>query len=139
MYVVDASVWVSYFVPNDTFHLVSEEWVDQQVEQLEVIMSPTILLGEVSGAVSRRTGSSQRGNQALALMLRLPNLQVVEIDADFARSSARLAADLRLRGADALYVALAQRLGVPLITWDQEQLQRGVAAVTALTPEAALG
>jgi tRNA A37 N6-isopentenylltransferase MiaA len=36
-------------------------------------------------------------------------------------------------------VALAQRLGIPLITWDREQLHRGIATVTALTPEAALG
>jgi predicted nucleic acid-binding protein len=60
------------------------------------------------------------------------------VDASLARLSADLAAQLQLGGADALYVALAQRLGIPLITWDREQLQRGLAAVTALTPDDAL-
>ena len=138
MYVVDASVWASYYIPDDIFYPISREWIRRQVEVLEVITAPAILLAEVGGAVSRRTGDSQQAFEALALMQRLPNFQVLEVDASLARFSADLAVDLRLRGADALYVALAQRLDIPLITWDREQLQRGIAAVTALTPEAAL-
>jgi predicted nucleic acid-binding protein len=139
VYVVDASVWVSHLVSTDSYHPASQEWLERQVARLEVVASPAILLAEVGGAVARRTGDSQLGTQALALMQRLPNLQVLEIDATFARFSADLAADLRLRGADAMHVALAQRLDIPLITWDREQLHRGLAAVSALTPDAALG
>ena len=34
-----------------------------------------------------------------------------------------LAIRLRLRGADAVYVALAEQLGIPIVTWDGEMLK----------------
>lgn len=40
----------------------------------------------------------------------------------------------RLRGADAVYVAVAQEYGATLIIWDQELLMRGAAAITVVTP-----
>jgi len=46
----------------------------------------------------------------------------------------RFAANLRLRGADALYVAVAARLGVPLVTFDQELASRAALAVDVITP-----
>jgi predicted nucleic acid-binding protein len=44
-----------------------------------------------------------------------------------------MAADLGLRGADAIYVALAHQLNVPFVTWDQEQLDRTSSAVVPET------
>lgn len=48
--------------------------------------------------------------------------------------SGRMAADHRLRGADAVYVAVARRFGTVLVTLDAEQRTRSDARVTALTP-----
>ena len=45
-----------------------------------------------------------------------------------------LDAVLRLRGADATYVAVAQRLDLPLITWDREQLERASRLITVRSP-----
>ncbi len=39
-----------------------------------------------------------------------------------------------LRGADATYVALAQQVGAPLITLDQEICRRGSTVARVLTP-----
>jgi predicted nucleic acid-binding protein len=44
---------------------------------------------------------------------------------------------MRLRGADAVYVALARRLGMPLVTWDAEQRERAKPVVRVVTPEEA--
>lgn len=137
MYVVDASVWVGWFIPNDFHHSASYEWLGHQAERSEVVASPAILLAEVGGAVARRTGDSELGARAVALMHRLPNLRVVAVDATFGRFSADLAAEHRLRGADSLYAALAQRLNVPLVTWDHDQLEPGSAAISVFTPATA--
>ncbi len=52
--------------------------------------------------------------------------------------AAKVAANLRLRGADAFYVAAASRLDIPLVTWDQEQMERARGLVNVITPEEAL-
>ena len=46
---------------------------------------------------------------------RFPYARLVPVDLLLARTGAQTAADLRLAGADALYAALATRLGVPLV------------------------
>ncbi len=93
-----------------------------------------MLLAEVAGAVARRTGLVEVAARTTDLIQRLPQTRLVPVDANLGLSSARLAAELRLKGADAVYVALAQRLNVPLVTWDREQLERGQHAVATLMP-----
>lgn len=72
---------------------------------------------------------------------RLPNARLVSVDRPLAMLATRLAlaADLCLRGADALYVALARRQSAPLVTWDGEQLVRCEGSVEAVTPQAVVG
>ena len=138
MYVVDASVWVSRFVPTDVHYQPSHEWLGKQVELNEVIVSPAILLAEVGGAMARRSKDSILASQALDLVVRLPNVQLVSIDAALATLSAQTAVSFSLRGADSFYVALAHRLGIPLITWDREQRERSGSLISSLTPVEAL-
>lgn len=45
-----------------------------------------------------------------------------------------LAIDLRLRGADAVYVAVADQLSLPLVSWDVEQRERAAARVEVIVP-----
>jgi predicted nucleic acid-binding protein len=42
---------------------------------------------------------------------------------------------ISLLGADAVYAALAHRLGVPLVTWDQEQIARVQTLIKSAMPE----
>lgn len=46
----------------------------------------------------------------------------------------KVAADLGLRAADTIYVALAENLAIPLISWDNEQLQKSASLVETYTP-----
>ena len=41
---------------------------------------------------------------------------------------------MRLRGADAVYVALALLMNSPLVTWDKEQLTRAAPIIETLAP-----
>ena len=106
-----------------------------QVVQGEPVAAPLLVLAEVAGAVARRTGVSELGARAVSQMQRLPNARLVPVDTELAQLGAQLAAELRLRGADALYVALARRLSIPLVTWDQEQRERGRPLVAVLNPQ----
>ena len=135
MYVVDASVWVSRFMDTDLYHVFSRAWLGARLASGEWVVAPAVALAEVAGAVARRTGQPQLGKSAATLLQTAPNARLVSIGPELAEQGAVAAADLRLRGADALYVALAQRLGVPLVTWDQEQQERGQRVITVLTPQ----
>jgi predicted nucleic acid-binding protein len=133
--VVDASVWVARLVPQDVHCAASRHWLEATVARGGRLISPIPLLAEVSGAVARRTGDAGLAERAVEGVLRVPHLGLVPTDSRLGRLAAQLAADLGLRGADAVYVALAYHLRVPLITWDRQQRERASARVKVCTPD----
>ena len=63
-------------------------------------------------------------------MAHLPRLRLIEIDQPIILEAARLAADLGLRGADSIYVAVAVRLNLPLVTLDEDQKTRAKSVIS---------
>jgi predicted nucleic acid-binding protein len=100
-----------------------------------LVVAPALLLPEVAGAIARRTGEPRLARRAVDAVLRLPGLRLVAVDEALARAGARLAGRLRLRGPDAVYVATAAILRLPLVTWDTEQRERATQVVDVLVPE----
>jgi predicted nucleic acid-binding protein len=121
--VVDASVWVARLVPQDLFHLAARAWMDRLLANDGQMLSPSLLLSEVAGAIARRSGEPRLARQAIQQLGQLPGLQLVQMDQGLVQSAAFLAADLGLRGADALYAAVAAELDLPLVTLDADQRQ----------------
>lgn len=135
MSVIDASVWVSRLVPQDRFHATSRRWLAAHAAAGGLLVSPILLPAEATGAVSRRTGDPRLAHRVLETLMRVPALRIIPIDARLGRAAAELAADLGLRGADAFYVAATRALGLPLITWDEDQRQRAERVIAAFTPD----
>jgi predicted nucleic acid-binding protein len=135
--VVDASVVVSRVVPNDVHHAASRAWLTRHVAEGGLLISPALLLPEVAGAIARRTRRYRLARRAVEELLRLPALRLVPIDDVLARAAATLAGRFRLRGADAVYVAAAAMLRLPLVTWDVEQRERAAHAIEILAPDGA--
>lgn len=132
--VVDANVWIARILRDDRFHDESRRWLDSWWRARNRIAVPLILLSELSGALARRTGHPDVGHSAVADLGNVPRLTLVDLDDPLARQAAHLAATLHLRGADAIYVALAARLGLPLVTWDTELLDRAAKVIAVRTP-----
>jgi predicted nucleic acid-binding protein len=132
--VVDASVWISRLVTTDPHHAASARWLAETTATDGLLAAPALVLPEVAGPIARLTGSSRLARRAVSRILRIRGLRIVAIDQELAHGAAPLAADLRLRGADAVYVALASRLRVPLVTLDREQLERGGGVVDVRRP-----
>ncbi len=130
--VVDASVWVSRLVPQDVFHPVVRAWMEERRLEGVNLLSPAMLLPEVAGAVSRRTGEPRLAQAAIDSLSRLPGLRLLAMDQSLVQEAARLAAELGLRGADAFYVAAAARLNLPLATLDGDQKARAGKLVSVL-------
>lgn len=136
MIVVDAGVWVSVAIPTDPFRTVSRAWLAATVRAGEAVAGPCIVLAEVAGAVARRSGDVRKADEAVQRLIATPRLTLLAIDDALALDAARLAADLGLRGADAAYVAAADRLACPLITWDAETIHKTRGKIAARQPSA---
>jgi predicted nucleic acid-binding protein len=127
-FVLDASVWVARLVTQDEFHQAVKEWMAFQRQEDGQFVSPSLLRAEVAGAISRRTNASF-GRRALHQLNILPGLRIVDMNNALIHAAADLAANLGLRGADSVYVAVAMQLEIPLLTFDVEQKERASTAI----------
>ena len=137
-YTVDASVFVNAFNPHEEGHAESLQILSAIQERGDPVIVPTLLVPEVASAVARATGDSDGAIQYVNATAALPHLTLVSLTTAVARQAAALAAAHRLRGADAVYVAVARRYGTTLVSRDGEQRTRGAAIVLCQTPEQAL-
>ncbi len=133
--VVDASVWVSRLVPQDVHHEASRRWLEAFTARGGQVVAPVLLLPEIAGAISRRTGVPDLARQAVQQLQRLRTLRLVALDRRLSQAACQLAADLGLRGADATYVAVADQLKIPLVTWDNEHIDRAGKRITVQMPD----
>ncbi len=131
--VLDASVWVSASISADVHHDMTRSWLTN-VSSSDMLVTPALGLLETAGAVARRTGSATLARQIVNAIERLPNVVVVVPDAELWTLAVHVASERALRGADALYVAMAEALGMPLATWDEEQRKRCGRRVQVVTP-----
>lgn len=134
MLTVDANVFVSARVRSEANHSESDQFLKRTVLFARDVYCPTLVLPETAAAFIRPTGRASLANGALSQILTFPYLTLIELTAERARQAADLAISCRLRGADAVYAAVAQEFGTTLITWDQELLTRGASAVPTQTP-----
>lgn len=133
--IVDASIWVASVLNEDAHHEVSLAFMHRFVKERQIATVPLLVWAEIAGAVARRTGDTDRGMKVAELIATQVWVRGMPLDTSLASESMRLAARLRLRGADAVYVALSAKCREPLITLDEEMLERGRGVVEAFTPE----
>lgn len=137
-YTVDASVFVNAFNPHEDGHAESLAILAAIQEHGDPIIVPTLLLPEIASAVARASDDSAGAVQYADATAALSHLTAVALSSTMARQAVELAAAHRLRGADAVYVAVARRYGTTLVSRDEEQRSRGSAIVPCQTPEEAL-
>jgi len=134
MIVIDASVWISFLIKQDVNHVVTRPWLTQILREKSPLAAPVLLLAEIGGAVSRRLKNPDMGEESVKRLLAIPTLHLVSMDHALGLQISQIASRYRLRGADACYVAVAAQLGVPLVSWDQEHIERTRGLITAYSP-----
>nr|HID15053.1 PIN domain-containing protein [Anaerolineae bacterium] len=139
MYTVDASVHVSALNPTEASSGDSQAFLAQVRRQRLPLFSPTLLLVEVAAAVACALGDTGRAISLATALRGLPNQTLVPLDEALAVRAANLAATARLRGADAVYAAVAQQYGTTLVTLDRQQLERLPSLVKIARPTGVLG
>ena len=132
--VVDASVWVSWLRPIDINHDPSFIWMERYFAKGGFLVAPAFLLVEVAASISRQTGQVMRAREAINQLRAISKIQIIAMDSALVQAAVDVAINLQLRAGDAIYVALAHQLNVPLVSWDKEQLQKASTTITTYTP-----
>jgi len=134
MVVTDASIWVSQLRPQDVNHDASRLWMERYTAAGGLLLAPIYLLIEVAAAISRRTGEPALAKKAIEDLNSTDAMQFVPLDSVLTQAAVNIATNLQLRAGDAIYVAVAQQLNLPLLSWDKEQLERAEKLLTTYTP-----
>ena len=137
-YTIDASVFVNAFNPHEKGHAESLQILASIQERGDPIIVPALLVPEIASAVARASGDGTGALQYADATAAVPHLTLMTLTPAMARQAAELAATHRLRGADAVYLAVARRYGTTMVSRDDEQRTRGSGVATCQTPEEAL-
>ena len=125
MPVIDASVYISLANEADRYHERCIAWFESSLHMAEPLSAPDLLLAEVAAAIRRLTGSSKLARQAVSGIQDTERIELFPLTSKRSEAAAEVAAMTGVRGADAVYLALARELDEPLITLDRQQLERG--------------
>ena len=138
MYTIDASVHVSALNPAEADSATSQAFLALAQRYQLPLFCPTLLLVEVAAAVARALDDAGRAITLAATLQGWPNQTLVPLDEALADRAAKLAANTRLCGADAVYAVVAQQYGTTLVTLDRQQSERLPPVVRATRPADAL-
>jgi len=131
---IDASVFVTAVRTGEQYHTDSRQFLQQAQAEAVTVFCPTLVLPECAAAIARPTGDTTLIEELATVIEDFPNLYLVALETSLARRAAQIATLYRLRGADSVYVAVAETFNATLVTWDVEMLQRASAAVSTSTP-----
>ncbi len=132
--VLDASVLVALFSPSDSFHGRSVKLFEELEAKDVDILIPSLALAEVTAALFRRTGNYEFAHAALRTLKESEVIRTEDVTVELASRAARLVRYAPLRGADAIYLALAELEDAVLYTFDSEQRERGKNIVETREP-----
>lgn len=137
-FTLDASVFVAAYRTREAAGPISRELLRLVRASDLPLVEPAILPVEIAAALAH-SGENPAAAVAYAeSAMAFPCLALQTLDERMARRMIAVAAQCRLRGADALYVTAAAQYGARLVTLDAEQLERAPASVGACKPDAAM-
>ncbi len=134
MLTIDASVLVAAVLGDEVAHVDAARVLDVISGSGTTLHEPVIAIIEVVSAVVRRTGDRALAQRTARYLLRNPAVVVHPLDLPAASRAAGLAAEQRLRAADAMYAAVAHQYDCQLVTLDAELIHRARPGIDAQTP-----
>ncbi len=119
---------------HDANHTAAKNWLEQHLNSGGSLISPVILAVEIAATVARVTQNPAAAGHALSQLRSFSPLRLVPLDQTLVADATNIAMNFGLRGADSFYVALAQQLAIPLVTFDNEQLTRPASIIATVMP-----
>ncbi len=133
-YTLDSSVVVNAYTLGEIGHSESDQVLEVLSDKNIRVISPTLLLVEVAASIARTQNDTKLGIRIADNLKNMISLVLIPLNDDLTKESVKIAAKYRLRGADAVYVAVCRKYGTALITRDVEQYTRSEQIISAFTP-----
>jgi len=145
-FTLDASVHLNALNPREQGSEISQRLLVQLHQGSESegprspthVFSPTLLLVEVAAAAARTLDDAPAARALARAVRELPAQTWVELGTELAEEAGELGAQHRLRGADAIYCAVARRHDAVLVSLDRQQLERMTHGIDVCRPDEAL-
>jgi predicted nucleic acid-binding protein len=137
-FVIDASVFVADARIPEPFHTDANRLLETLTARGCVLHTPAIVLSEIAAALARGAGDPILAREAVKMYRQWPGIRLSPVDETLASLAAEIAANYRIRGCDAIYVALAYAQQAVLVTLDHQQKERTPQTIPARTPAQAL-
>lgn len=134
MAVVDTSVLLSALIPIDAHYISCKTWLNRIIEAKQQISAPSIILSEVAAPLGRAHNQPQVAEKLVQQIMNSPNINLIPVSIPLAKRAAIIGANYKIRGCDAIYVALAEMLDEELITLDKQQGERAKTLIQVNHP-----
>jgi len=134
MFCIDASVIISAANIKEPYFSQSKDFLTRIREKDLKVFLPEIIIPEITSGFLRAIDDSKVAYE-LALSFRdISNFFLVAIDSKLANLASWVVCKTNLKGADAIYIALAFDYNLELITLDKEQLEKGKKLIKVRRP-----
>lgn len=133
---IDANIWVGALDGRDPASETCRACLLKAAEGSGRLYSPLLLTLEVAATIGRKTRDAHQGMRAAEWVRRFPGHVWLPLSETVAATAERFATSLFLRGADAIYVAVAHLSDSVLLTYDTEVIERASKVVKVMEPDA---
>ncbi len=129
---LDSSVIVTALRRQEKSHLAAKDVLRKVKDGSHIAIEPYTVLIEVTAALKRRTGSKELALRVRNDLLAINTISFMGLDAESAADAAEIAAEIGVRGMDAIVIQVAKEFDIPLVTLDQEMLEKAKLVVDVM-------
>ena len=124
--VIDSNVFIASLIKSDEFHQKSIEIVEK-MQKKEIIFHISMIVPiEVASTIARRVGTKE-SNESVEIInnwIKEKKIKIYELNKKRMLAAEKCGIIYKLRGMDAIIIQLANELKIPLITFDNEIIER---------------
>jgi predicted nucleic acid-binding protein len=134
VYCIDASVLIAIFDETDAFHDTSFRMFDFVMQRGTNVIIPAFALVEVAGALVRKGYEQDDVVEYLDYLKSCKNIEFILLTIDLYELAISVALQLKVKGSDSMYIAVSSFYNLTLVTYDDQQKDRGKKMIETTTP-----
>jgi len=130
---VDSSVLVAALRKDEEHHHKCLALLEKIKDGEHIAIEPYSVLVEVVAAIRRRVGSRDIAAKVKGDLMKIEYLNFFDIDSVAAEKAADIAADIGVRGMDAIVIQTAREQNTFLLSLDEEMMEKAKSVATTKT------